>query len=155
MSALGDEKAAEKKFKISGKFTGGVNSHGVWTDESRNAAGGVRFGNDWVEQERATLNKKPLSMTQRLEAAQKKERLGASAPEVTVKVPDKTSLKDKVKEQVKAKAKEAVKAKSLLSPRAEQEKKRLEGLFSTHTTINASDSGMAGMVKQILERSKK
>lgn len=125
MSLLGDEKASERRFKITGKYTGGVGSSGKWTP-----LGGNRFGNDWEAEARYYANNAPQSsLGDRLAAAKGTKSLGSAAPEVTVKVPEGTNIKSKAV----AVAKEAIrkKAKSILSPRAESEKKRLEGLFTT------------------------
>lgn len=123
MSLLGNEKASQKRFKITGKFTGGVGSSGKWTSTGAN-----RFGNDWEAEERYKAHgvAQP-SLRDRLAAAQQKGNLGAKPPEVTVKVPEAAGIKSKV-----AAAKEAArnKAKSVLSTRAQSEMKRLENLFT-------------------------
>ena len=127
MSLLGDEKASERGFKISGKFTGGVGSSGTWSPASAHT-----HGNDWEAE--ARYNKKlaaqPQSIGQRLAAAQKKESLGAEAPKPTVEVPG--ARKETAKAKAVAAAKEAarVKAQSLLSPRAKSEAARLKNLFT-------------------------
>jgi hypothetical protein len=155
MSALGDEKKAASKFKISGKFTGGVGSSGVWTE-----AGGGRYGNDWDAEALAKQSSPTLTMAQRLSKNKSPER-GDFAD--TVKLPGKaatpiTKAKAAVKEQAK---KSTSKAKSILSPRAESESNRLEKLFSggiSHPAqlIPAANAGlgMAGLVKDILKRKK-
>lgn len=127
MSLLGAEKASERKFKISGKFTGGVGSSGVW-----NPVGGGRHGNDWEAEARYNSQTPTPSIGQRLEAAQKKKNLGAEAPKPTVQVPGKNTAVATAKSKAVAAAKEAVrnKAKSLLSPRAQTEAARLENLFT-------------------------
>lgn len=125
MSLLGDEKASEKRFKISGKFTGGVGSSGVWSPESAHT-----YGNNWEAEAQYRQGVPGTSIGERLKAAQKKKNLGAEAPRPTVQVPG--TKKDTIKSKAVAVAKEAVrnKATSLLSPRAQSEKKRLENLFT-------------------------
>lgn len=127
MSLLGAEKASEKRFKITGKYTGGVGSSGKWTPLSQTAAGSNRFGNDWEAEAQYNANAPKPSIGQRLAASQKKS-LGATPPAVTVEVPKATDIKSKAV----AVAKEAIrkKAKSVLSPQADSERKRLEGLFT-------------------------
>ena len=128
MSLLGAEKASEKRFKITGKYTGGVGSSGKWTPLSQTAAGGNRFGNDWEAEARYNANVPKPSIGQRLAASQKQESPGATPPKATVEVPKATDIKSKAV----AVAKEAIrkKAKSVLSPQADSERKRLEGLFT-------------------------
>ena len=130
MSLLGEEKASEKRFRISGKFTGGVGSSGTWNPTSTHT-----YGNDWEAQERYKLRSPTPSIGERLAANQKKKNLGAVAPNVTVKTPGTgaQAIKSKAVSAAKAAAVEAgrKKAKSLLSPRAQSEMKRLENLFQT------------------------
>lgn len=127
MSLLGNEKASERRFKISGKFTGGVGSSGTWNPESTHT-----YGNNWEAeaQYREKLKAQPQSMGQRLAAAQKSAALGSTAPKATVAVPG-TKL-GTIKSKAVAVAKEAVrkKATSVLSSRAQTEAKRLENLFT-------------------------
>ena len=143
MSALGDEKKAESKFKISGKYTGGIDSGGVWTE-----AGGGRFGNDWEAEALAKQNSPTLTMSQRLAKNKKPKREDFAD---TVKMPSKAETPiTKAKAAVKEHANKS-KAKSLLSPRAEKENERLEKLFSGGTSHPAQSSGMAGLVKDLLK----
>ena len=125
MSLLGDEKASERRFKISGKFTGGVGSSGTWNPASTHT-----YGNDWGAQARYEKQAPTPSIGQRLAAAQKKANLGAEAPKATVQIPGKRTADAKSK--AVAVAKEAVrkKATSVLSTRAKSEAKRLENLFT-------------------------
>ncbi len=125
MSLLGDEKASERRFKISGKFTGGVGSSGTWSPDSTHT-----HGNDWEAEAQYRQGVPGTSIGQRLAAAQKKSNLGAEAPKPTVEVP-KTAAQI-IKSKAVAAAKEAArtKAKSLLSPRAQSEASRLENLFT-------------------------
>ena len=164
MTPLGKEKADEAKFKITGKFTGGVGASGKWTPDSKTKLGGNRFGNDWEAEARYNANDKPQpSMYERLRSAKTKADLGAGPAKLTVNIPGKT---DSVKSKVKAKVTEAVskktkKATSILSPRARSEKSRLEGLFSGGISHPAqlipavhAAKGMAGIVDKILKRIK-
>ena len=128
MSQLGDEK---KAFKITGKYTGGVDSHGVWTDKA-----GPRFGNDWEAEELAMHSTPRPSMAKRLQATEESGlQTGRADYADTVKIPEPTSLSARVKEQVKEKIKAKdvkSKTKTLLNKHATSESKRLEGLFTTH-----------------------
>jgi hypothetical protein len=143
MSALGDEKAAQK-FKISGKYTGGVGSSGVWTE-----AGGGRFGNDWEEEAIARRGIAGPTLAQRLAKNKSPKREDFAD---TIKPPSKAETPiTKAKAAVKEKAS---KAKSILSPRADAERNRLEKLFSGGTSHPAQTNGMAGLVKNILTRKK-
>lgn len=129
MSLLGDEKASERRFKISGKFTGGVGSSGVWNPQSTH-----KHGNDWEAESLYKQGVPTQSIGQRLAAAQKQKSLGSGPPKETVAVPGarKGIIKDTIKSKAVAVAKEAVrkKAKSVLSPRAQSEAARLENLFT-------------------------
>ncbi len=125
MSLLGDEKASERRFRITGKYTGGVGSSGTWNPASTHT-----FGNDREAEAQYRSQEPTPSIGERLAAAQKKADLGAKAPKPTVQVPG--AKKDTIKSQAVAVAKEAVrkKAKSVLSSRAQSETARLEGLFT-------------------------
>ena len=127
MSLLGNEKASQKRFKITGKFTGGVGSSGKWNPVSQTAAGANRFGNDWEAEARyrAHGSSQP-SLGERLRSAQQKDGLGAAPPQGTVQAP--ASAKSKAVSAVKEAARN--KATSLLSPRAQAESTRLENLFT-------------------------
>ena len=124
MSLLGNEKASQKRFKITGKFTGGVGSSGKWAP-----AGANRFGNDWEAEARYNAHgASQPSLGERLRSAQQKDGLGAAPPKGTIKVPEVTGIKSKAVAAVKEAARN--KATSLLSPRAQAESTRLESLFT-------------------------
>ena len=119
MSLLGDEKASERRFKITGKFTGGVGSSGRWTPSSNTESGRNRFGNDWEAEARYYKNAPQPTMKQKYQ----------SAAQTDVKIPGKNNvIKSKAVEVAKEAARK--KAKSVLSPRAQSEAKRLENLFT-------------------------
>lgn len=125
MSALGDEKAATRRFKITGMFTGGVGSSGKWTPASQTEMGGNRFGNDWEAEAQYYKGAPTPTMKQRLVSSTKYQ----SAAQTEVKIPGKNNV---IRSKAVAVAKEAVrkKAKSVLSPRAQSEATRLENLFT-------------------------
>ncbi len=130
MSLLGDEKASERRFKITGKYSGGVGSSGRWTPASQTEMGGNRFGNDWEAEARYWKNDAPQpTMKQRLKKGLGTKQKYPGAASTDVKIPGKNNT---IKSKTVAAAKEAVrnKAKSILSPRAQSEATRLENLFT-------------------------
>ena len=157
-SLLGSEKASEKRFKITGMFSGGVGSSGEWNPKS-----GSRYGEDWEAKERYLANAPQPTMTQRLAAAKDKANLGAEKPNVTVEIPKKQSVLDKVKAQVKdqAAAKAKSTTKSILNSRAASETDRLDNLFTGGISHPAQlipaarlAGGIAGLVKQVIKKKK-
>ena len=157
-SLLGSEKASEKRFKVTGKFSGGVDLSGEWNPDTEG-----RFGKDWEAEARYKANAPQPTMTQRLAAAKDKANLGAEAPNVTVSIPKKQSVLDKVKTQVKdqAAAKAKSTTKSVLNSRAASETARLDNLFTGGISHPAQlipaarlAGGIAGLVKQVIKKKK-